>query len=212
MYDLISTDNVARFLGVTRPTVIKYIQDGKLNATRVGKAYKIAKPDLEDFARGMGMNGARIAELDRLAKGPVKKKTQALNIANTLSELVAHQPSRPLIPEPDVLYFVAVRMRPDTPEIIFRVHAAKYFIGRHSLASLSIQDPYVSSLHATLLYSEELVKVIDQSTNGTQVRGATLKSGDAHTLGDGDQIRVGSVILTLISAQRIEEYLAGINL
>ncbi len=206
---MISTETVARFLGVTRPTVIKYIQDGRLVAVRSGKAYKIARNDLEDFARELGMSSARISELDKLAHVVEDKRTRSLDASELSLDLEANYPPIALQPEPDVLYFVAVRTHPAAPELIFRVHSTKYFIGRHSLASLSIQDPYVSSLHATLIYDNGLVRLLDQSTNGTHVRGAKLQTGESHLLGDGDQIRVGSVVLTLLSASRIEAYLAG---
>lgn len=205
---MISTETVARFLGVTRPTVIKYIQDGRLIAVRSGKAYKIARNDLENFAREMGMSSSRISELDKLAHVVDDKRTRSLDETDLSPDLEANYPPLPLIPEPDVLYFVAVCTHAGAPELIFRVHTNKYFIGRHSLASLSIQDPYVSSLHATLIYDNGFVRLLDQSTNGTHVRSAKLHSGESHVLGDGDQIRVAGVVLTLISASRIEAHLA----
>lgn len=209
MEQMISTEMVARFLGVTRPTIIKYIQEGRLNATRSGKAYKIARGDLESFAKTMGVNGARMAELDSMLCQR-DKRTRSLN-GDTVDpdRLVGHLPPKEMFTEPDVLYYVAVRTHPLAREIIFRVNTCKYFIGRHSLASLSIQDPFVSSLHATLVFDGGLVKILDQSTNGTHVRGQLLKSGDTHTLGDGDQLRVAEVLLTLISANRMDEYMAA---
>lgn len=208
MDDLISTEDVARFLGVTRPTVIKYIQDERLTAMRTGKAYKIAKNDLVIFARDLGVSENRLAELDLFLKKR-NKKTGFLDSDNLRVPLVGHPQRLPLRPDVEVLYFLAVRLQASSNEIILRVKAPKFFIGRHSLASLSIQDPYVSTLHATLLHQDDYVEVLDQSTNGTAVPDGMLRNGETLAVGDGDQFRVGTTILTLISAERVDLYLGS---
>ena len=206
MEDMISTENVARFLGITRPTVIKYIQGGRLKAARTGKAYKISRSDLVDFAKNIGINGSRLAELDHFLLKR-NKKTRTLDNPLPGSRLVLNPTPVSFSPEPDAFYFVAVRVHPDAREILFRVNTTKYFVGRHSLASLSIQDPYVSTLHTTLIFDENLVKVLDQSTNGTNIKLRTLRSGDSQVLGDGDQFQVGEVVFTLVSPERVDQYL-----
>lgn len=47
---LISVDEVARQLGLHPKTVLRYIHDGRLKATRVGKSYRILRAELEAFA------------------------------------------------------------------------------------------------------------------------------------------------------------------
>lgn len=46
---LYSVDQVAELLGLHVKTVRNYVRDGKLKATRIGKQYRIAAADLEDF-------------------------------------------------------------------------------------------------------------------------------------------------------------------
>ena len=208
MNRLISTQDAARFLGITRPTVIKYIQEERLKAMRVGKAYKISREEFVRFARSTGMPEKRLADLDGfLAKN--NKRTHWLEGAPPRGELVLNDPPVALARESDVLYFLSIRLEGSPSEVIFQVTAPKFFIGRHSLASLSIQDPYVSSIHASLLYQDRFVHVLDQSTNGTLVGGQLLKSGESHRLGDGDQLKVGTTVLSVISSARVDLYLSG---
>ncbi len=47
--DLLSTDQCAALAGVTRPTVIKAIDDGVLPAARVGRAWVITRADALRF-------------------------------------------------------------------------------------------------------------------------------------------------------------------
>lgn len=46
---LFSVDQVAELLGLHVKTVRGYVRDGKLKATRIGKQYRIARADLEEF-------------------------------------------------------------------------------------------------------------------------------------------------------------------
>ncbi|HEY1178797.1 MAG TPA: helix-turn-helix domain-containing protein [Phytomonospora sp.] len=46
---LYSVDQVAELLGLHVKTVRNYVRDGRLKATRIGKQYRIARADLEDF-------------------------------------------------------------------------------------------------------------------------------------------------------------------
>lgn len=47
---LMTVEQAARALGLHVKTVLRYIRDGKLPATRVGKSYRIARAQLDDFA------------------------------------------------------------------------------------------------------------------------------------------------------------------
>lgn len=47
---LLSVDQAATRLGLHQKTVLRYIHDGRLKATRVGKAYRIQPADLDAFA------------------------------------------------------------------------------------------------------------------------------------------------------------------
>ena len=48
--NLLTVDQVAERLGAHRKTVLRYIHEGRLKATRVGKAYRILPADLDAFA------------------------------------------------------------------------------------------------------------------------------------------------------------------
>lgn len=47
--DLLTVEQVAEKLCITRQTIWKYIRDGRLPATSFGKYYRIKKADLEQF-------------------------------------------------------------------------------------------------------------------------------------------------------------------
>jgi excisionase family DNA binding protein len=47
--DLLTVDQVAEKLCITRQTVWKYIRDGRIPATNFGKFYRIKRSDLEQF-------------------------------------------------------------------------------------------------------------------------------------------------------------------
>lgn len=46
---LYSVEDVAELLGLHVKTVRSYVRDGRLRATRIGKQYRIARSDLEEF-------------------------------------------------------------------------------------------------------------------------------------------------------------------
>ena len=48
--ELCTVETAAAHLQVHRKTVLRYIRDGRLPATRIGKAYRIRRADLDTFA------------------------------------------------------------------------------------------------------------------------------------------------------------------
>ncbi len=48
--ELCTVDDAAAHLQVHRKTVLRFIRDGRLPATRIGKAYRIRRADLDTFA------------------------------------------------------------------------------------------------------------------------------------------------------------------
>ena len=48
--DLLTVDSAATRLQVHPKTVLRFIHDGRLRATRIGKAYRIRRADLDAFA------------------------------------------------------------------------------------------------------------------------------------------------------------------
>ena len=210
MEPFLSTEEAAGILGVSRPTIIKYIQEGRLRAARTGKAYKITKPDLAAFARDNGLNIALLAT-QQVYTQTREKKTQSLSPPNMEPDMVCNDPAIPLRrdPESDVLYYLVIRPHEATHELIIPVKSQKFFIGRHSLASLVIQDPFISNIHATLIYHDGYVKVLDQSTNGTQVGTSFIGSAMGVIIGDGDPFKMGHTKMRLIASERIDLYLGA---
>lgn len=47
--DIFSVDQVAEYLGLHPKTVRRHVSEGKLKAVRIGKQYRIARHDLEQF-------------------------------------------------------------------------------------------------------------------------------------------------------------------
>lgn len=210
MEPFLSTEEAAGILGVSRPTIIKYIQEGRLRAARTGKAYKITKPDLVAFARDNGLNIALLAT-QQVYSQTREKKTQSLSPPSMDGDMTCHDPPIALKrdPDSDVLYYLVVRPHEASHELIIPVKSQKFFIGRHSLASLVIQDPFISNIHATLIFHDGFVKVLDQSTNGTQVGTSFIGTGFDVIIGDGDPFKMGHTKMRLIAVDRIDVYLGA---
>jgi excisionase family DNA binding protein len=91
--NLLTVDQAATRLGVHRKTALRYIHDGRLKATRVGKAYRILPADLDSFAglpvAGPKPSGARttsiveIPELSVHESGRIVTALQALLTSRT---------------------------------------------------------------------------------------------------------------------------------
>lgn len=45
--DILTPDQAAEYLQVNRETIYRYIRDGRLNASRIGRTYRIRKQSLE---------------------------------------------------------------------------------------------------------------------------------------------------------------------
>ena len=58
---LYTVDQVAERLNLHAKTVRRYIRDGRLKAKRIGKEYRVARSDLDEFA-GAGRSAARRAD------------------------------------------------------------------------------------------------------------------------------------------------------
>jgi excisionase family DNA binding protein len=86
-HELLSVDQVAERLGLQVRTVRAYIRDGRLNALKIGKQYRITRADLEAFlgpaakameARPRLSEVASIVELERV------DREAAIRIGNLL--------------------------------------------------------------------------------------------------------------------------------
>lgn len=55
--DLLTVDQVAGYLQLNRMTVYKYIREGRIPASRIGKSYRIRRQDLEAFLEACRVEG-----------------------------------------------------------------------------------------------------------------------------------------------------------
>jgi hypothetical protein len=88
----------------------------------------------------------------------------------------------------------------------------EYLIGRHDVASGIAPDldltPYgaldkgVSRLHASLRRGDEVLSIVDlDSANGTYLNGQRLAAHQPRLLRDGDEIRLGKLVLHIYFKQ-----------
>ncbi|NIS61049.1 MAG: helix-turn-helix domain-containing protein [Proteobacteria bacterium] len=49
---VLTTRESCAYLRITKPTYFKYIREGRINATKAGKGWKVLKSELERFLRG----------------------------------------------------------------------------------------------------------------------------------------------------------------
>ena len=99
---LYSVDQVANLLGLHVKTVRTYVRDGRLNAVRIGKQYRIARSDLEAFtghpvpataretaSRQRRVEVSCIVQVDAISTAAMSRLTTTLNAA------VAGEPHSP---------------------------------------------------------------------------------------------------------------------
>jgi excisionase family DNA binding protein len=60
MTHLFTLDQVAERLNLHVKTVRRYIRDGRLKAKRIGKEYRVTRPDLDDFAGATERPGSAV--------------------------------------------------------------------------------------------------------------------------------------------------------
>jgi excisionase family DNA binding protein len=49
---IFSTQQACSYLGISRPTFLKYIKSGKIKAQKIGRGWKVVKSELDRFIRG----------------------------------------------------------------------------------------------------------------------------------------------------------------
>jgi excisionase family DNA binding protein len=73
---VLTVDEVAAYLQLNRLTVYRYIREGQIPAARIGKLYRVLKPDLDEFleARKVGERGRAAG---RRRHEPAERQRQA---------------------------------------------------------------------------------------------------------------------------------------
>ena len=98
MTNLLSTADVAARLGVDRKTILRYLRDGKLRGSRIGRDYRIPQEALAAFLQDTSNTGrsslpatapAGLAIVTAMAnqKGGVAKTTTTLNLGVAMTRL-----------------------------------------------------------------------------------------------------------------------------
>ena len=49
---VLNTRQACSYLQISRPTYVKYIATGKINAKKIGRGWKVCKDELDRFVRG----------------------------------------------------------------------------------------------------------------------------------------------------------------
>lgn len=68
--DVVTAEQAARRLGVSRLTLYKYIRQGRLPATRQGRAYVVRLEDVASLRKALGRRRGRPAQARRRAARP----------------------------------------------------------------------------------------------------------------------------------------------
>ncbi|MFX0195178.1 MAG: excisionase family DNA-binding protein [Candidatus Hodarchaeota archaeon] len=56
-YDVLTTDEAAKFLRISKHTLLKMIREGKIPAVEVGNSFRFLKNELETFLSGKELKG-----------------------------------------------------------------------------------------------------------------------------------------------------------
>jgi len=100
-HDLLTADEVAELLGLHVRTVRNYVRDGRLQAVRIGKQYRIARADLQAFTgrpvepgAGEGAAGRRQVEVTSIVEVEAVDPGTAGRVSTLLTTAAAGRPDR----------------------------------------------------------------------------------------------------------------------
>lgn len=54
--DVMTTEEVVKYLRISRKTLLKLVHDGKVPARKIGKNYRYLKAEIDRFLKGEGEN------------------------------------------------------------------------------------------------------------------------------------------------------------
>lgn len=96
--ELLTVDQVAAYLQLNRLTVYRYIRDGRLPASKLGKAYRIRKADVDAF-----LDSQKVHRPVRTAAGTRRQPAPARPASRPHEEVyVAPSRREPVDPHSDV--------------------------------------------------------------------------------------------------------------
>lgn len=79
--DILTVDQVAAYLQLNRLTIYRYIRQGQIRASKVGKAYRIRKEDVDLFLDSMQARPAARKPLRVRPEAPVSKPPEPVVVA-----------------------------------------------------------------------------------------------------------------------------------
>jgi excisionase family DNA binding protein len=126
--DWYSVEQVADRLGLHVRTVRTYIRDGRLDAVRIGKQYRVARADLEALTGRPAAARARYVAVSSIVDVDGVDAAAADRIATVLAGLPGHAGRRPRTetvhdPDRDRLKIIVVGGAEETAELLRFVRA-----------------------------------------------------------------------------------------
>ena len=79
--DILTVGQVAAYLQLNRLTVYRYIREGRLRASKVGKAYRIRKADVDWFLDSMRTPPVRRSKTEVRPEGVTAKRPDPVAVA-----------------------------------------------------------------------------------------------------------------------------------
>ena len=160
---------------------------------RAGKMIYHCRPCLRRFGLAAGPGAVRRGAAAASATRRLRAQRRTLARTSSLTELISPSEREPL--PAGVSLTLELVEGPDRGRSI-KVHWSRCVLGREE-AEIAVGDPSVSRRHAMLeVYDAETVLFKDlASTNGSFQNGRLI---DHCKLQDGDEIRIGSTVLSVV--------------
>ena len=108
-HHLFTADEIAARLNLHVKTVRRYIREGRLKAKRIGKEYRVAAPDLDDFAGIAGLPGSAATARHLIASTIVDidgiSQEESDRVTTLLMAALNTRRGEPEVPRADCIYF-----------------------------------------------------------------------------------------------------------
>lgn len=88
--DVMTVEQVAAYLQLNKLTVYKFVRDGRIPASRLGKSYRIQKADVDQFLESQKLRaGTRMARTPRRPAVLAPKHSDEIAVAPQRPEVVS---------------------------------------------------------------------------------------------------------------------------